>query len=158
MKTCTKCKEVKTLDRFSPGRNQCRDCRNKYRRQRYRDNPEPVKASVAQRRSDNPEYDAKYRSVPANKLRTALWYGAERATKLGNVVTDIWPDDQYAYWEAHGISKDHCHYCGVDFDGLERRQITIDHVEAIANGGPHVVENIVPACLSCNSSKKADEI
>ena len=29
----------------------------------------------------------------------------------------------------------------------------LDHVEPVYWGGPHTVENLVPACLSCNRSK-----
>lgn len=31
--------------------------------------------------------------------------------------------------------------------------LTMDHVEPISHGGPHTIENIVPACKSCNCSK-----
>jgi hypothetical protein len=41
-----------------------------------------------------------------------------------------------------------CAYC------LRRVQrLTVDHMIAIARGGEHVMDNVVPACLSCNSKK-----
>jgi len=42
-----------------------------------------------------------------------------------------------------------CFYCGAE-DGR-----AIDHVVPINKGGPHLLENIVPACTSCNSTKNA---
>jgi 5-methylcytosine-specific restriction endonuclease McrA len=44
--------------------------------------------------------------------------------------------------------KHRCHYCG------KRKVLTLDHVVPISRGGKHVKENIVPACRSCNSTKK----
>lgn len=44
--------------------------------------------------------------------------------------------------------KNRCHYCG------KKRVLTLDHVIPLSKGGLHVIENIVPACRSCNSKKK----
>jgi 5-methylcytosine-specific restriction endonuclease McrA len=41
-----------------------------------------------------------------------------------------------------------CVYCGSN------KKITIDHVIPVSRGGVHGVGNLVPACLSCNSSKR----
>lgn len=40
-----------------------------------------------------------------------------------------------------------CAYCGCE------GPMTIDHLVPVMAGGEHVVENVVPACLSCNSKK-----
>jgi 5-methylcytosine-specific restriction endonuclease McrA len=40
-----------------------------------------------------------------------------------------------------------CAYCN------ERKKLNLDHIEPLARGGAHDVENVVPACKSCNSSK-----
>lgn len=40
-----------------------------------------------------------------------------------------------------------CFYCS------ERKLLTMDHVIPIIRGGRHSIGNIVPACVSCNSSK-----
>jgi 5-methylcytosine-specific restriction endonuclease McrA len=42
-----------------------------------------------------------------------------------------------------------CAYCGAG------GAMTIDHVVPLARGGRHTEGNIVPACLSCNTSKGA---
>lgn len=64
-----------------------------------------------------------------------------------------------------------CHYCVerlvidwsdprrvrfLDLDG--RSTPELDHVEPLSLGGPHTVENLVPACLSCNRSKCAGRL
>lgn len=33
--------------------------------------------------------------------------------------------------------------------------MTADHVKPLAKGGPHILANIRPACVSCNSRKHA---
>lgn len=45
-----------------------------------------------------------------------------------------------------------CAYC------RKRRRLTMDHVQAISRGGPHIAANIVPACRPCNSSKGNREV
>lgn len=49
-----------------------------------------------------------------------------------------------------------CWYCGADLtkDGALR----IDHVQAASKGGSNDLDNLVPSCQSCNSSKKAKSI
>lgn len=42
-----------------------------------------------------------------------------------------------------------CAYCGVDGD------MQIEHVVAISKNGAHDIGNIVPACMSCNFSKRS---
>ena len=40
-----------------------------------------------------------------------------------------------------------CVYCGFE------KPLTVDHVDSISNGGLHHIDNILPSCQSCNSSK-----
>ncbi|MDO8689745.1 MAG: HNH endonuclease [Dehalococcoidia bacterium] len=42
-----------------------------------------------------------------------------------------------------------CQYCGV-----KAKELTLDHVLPKNRGGPHVWENIVAACKSCNHKKR----
>ncbi|HET9413811.1 MAG TPA: HNH endonuclease, partial [Pseudolabrys sp.] len=56
-----------------------------------------------------------------------------------------------AEWLAIVESFDHrCAYCLARAETIE-----MDHVIALARGGAHEPENVVPACTACNSSKKA---
>jgi 5-methylcytosine-specific restriction endonuclease McrA len=40
-----------------------------------------------------------------------------------------------------------CAYCGAQVD------LTVDHRVPLSRGGDDSMENLIPACLSCNSSK-----
>jgi 5-methylcytosine-specific restriction endonuclease McrA len=106
----------------------------------------------SQCRSCNAEYNA------VNKLNKAVKSGYRRAVDLGNHAEEFNGDDLEAHWLANGISKDHCRYCQVHFGALAPVEQQIDHVEALNTGGPHTVENIVPCCKSCNSSKHDREL
>ena len=46
-----------------------------------------------------------------------------------------------------------CAYCGATNEPLQR-----DCVLALSRGGRYTLENIVPACPSCNTSKCNDEV
>lgn len=61
-------------------------------------------------------------------------------------------DLTYDQWKAILEKHDHrCAYCSTD------QSITMDHVEPLSKGGPHTASNVVPACRSCNSSKRASK-
>lgn len=44
-----------------------------------------------------------------------------------------------------------CHYCGIYSKGAG--EMTLDHVEPMANGGSNTIDNCVPACYACNIAK-----
>ena len=46
------------------------------------------------------------------------------------------------------IYDNRCAYCGK-----KSRKLSLDHVVALANGGRHSADNIVPTCLTCNVRK-----
>ena len=50
------------------------------------------------------------------------------------------------------FSRDHslCLYCGREF---QRTALTRDHVQPVSKGGRDIWENVVSACLHCNSRK-----
>lgn len=56
----------------------------------------------------------------------------------------------YEQWEAiKEVFDNRCAYCGSD-DSLAR-----DHFYPFSKGGDFMVGNVIPACQTCNSSKKA---
>jgi 5-methylcytosine-specific restriction endonuclease McrA len=60
-------------------------------------------------------------------------------------VADLTPNEWAQILEVH----DHrCAYCLERCDRLQQ-----DHVIALARGGAHSAENIVPACATCNRRK-----
>jgi 5-methylcytosine-specific restriction endonuclease McrA/rubredoxin len=136
-KRCPKCGVTKPGDEFSRNstnadglKSQCKSC-------------------VA-------DYGAEYNAT--NKLNRAVKDGYRKAVALGNHAELFDGDDLEAHWAENDISSDHCHYCQVHFGALAQAEKQIDHVEALSNGGPHTIENIVPCCKSCNSSKHAREL
>ena len=58
-----------------------------------------------------------------------------------------------AQWLALQAAWGGCAYCG-EIDGPLQR----DCVLAISRGGRYTLENVVPACRSCNTSKCNDEV
>lgn len=59
-------------------------------------------------------------------------------------------DDQ---WAALKSAWAGCAYCGQPSDALQR-----DCVLALSRGGRYTLDNIAPACRSCNASKSNDEV
>ena len=59
-------------------------------------------------------------------------------------------DDQ---WLALCVAWGGCAYCGATAAALER-----DCVLAISRGGRYTLDNVVPSCRSCNSSKCNTEV
>jgi 5-methylcytosine-specific restriction endonuclease McrA len=56
-------------------------------------------------------------------------------------------------WTAVILAWGGCAYCGETDKPLQR-----DCVLALSRGGRYTLDNIVPACLSCNTSKCNDEV
>ena len=56
-------------------------------------------------------------------------------------------------WTALQVAWGGCAYCGVTDRPLQR-----DCVLALSRGGRYTLENIVPACRSCNTSKCNEEV
>ncbi len=48
-----------------------------------------------------------------------------------------------------------CHWCGTKVRGSD---IHFDHVTALANGGPHSIENLCASCAECNHSKSCKSL
>lgn len=58
-----------------------------------------------------------------------------------------------AQWAALEAAWDGCAYCGAKGGPVER-----DCVLALSRGGRYTLDNIVPACRSCNASKCNAEV
>jgi 5-methylcytosine-specific restriction endonuclease McrA len=56
-------------------------------------------------------------------------------------------------WTALKDAWGGCAYCGVTDEALQR-----DCVLPLSRGGRYTLDNIVPACRSCNTSKCNDEV
>ncbi|TQJ31272.1 HNH endonuclease [Microbacterium sp. SLBN-146] len=71
---------------------------------------------------------------------------ARRVAASGSDLTD-------AQWFAILDAWGSCAYCGADGVALQR-----DCVLPISRGGRYTLDNVVPACRSCNASKCNDEV
>ena len=92
------------------------------------------------------------RDKTPHRRQQNLEKGRRRRARMANVYLDDHTAQQMVdHWHEKGIEPSSCIYCGDYAD-------TVDHVIAIALGGPHVLDNLVPACRSCNSSKGSSTI
>lgn len=104
-----------------------------YRAAKYRNNREQQMADAEEWRQANPD---RARAIGRNAAhrRRARQYAAE-----GGHTEREWLDLLVAY-------EGRCAYCPDLAD-------TRDHVIPVARGGSNSIDNIVPACKSCNCSK-----
>jgi 5-methylcytosine-specific restriction endonuclease McrA len=77
---------------------------------------------------------------PTRKVR----YARRRTRRLGLVVNDLTALE----WSTLQSAWGGCAYCGANDRPLQR-----DCVLPISRGGRYTVDNVVPACGSCNASK-----
>jgi 5-methylcytosine-specific restriction endonuclease McrA len=73
----------------------------------------------------------------------------KRARRVREVVNDLTPEQ----WAALKEAWKGCAYCGATDRALQK-----DCVMAISRGGRYTIDNVVPACASCNTSKCNDEV
>lgn len=103
-------------------------------RERRRADPLANRAQVKAWASANPDAVV----VKAQRRRASV-----RAVDDGTVTTASWRELRASY---AGL----CAYCGLRCDAVE-----MDHVDPVALGGFHTIDNVVPACQRCNRSKHA---
>lgn len=68
---------------------------------------------------------------------------------MDNVEHDLTAEQWTALQEHWGG----CAYCGATDRPLQK-----DNVQALSRGGRYTLDNIAPACRSCNASKSNDEV
>ena len=73
----------------------------------------------------------------------------KRKRRVNAVVNDLTADQ----WASLKQAWQGCAYCGAADSALQR-----DCVMAISRGGRYTVDNVVPACASCNTSKCNEEV
>lgn len=76
-------------------------------------------------------------------------YARRRKLRMDRVEHDL-TDDQ---WRAIQSAWGGCAYCSATDEPLQR-----DCVLALSRGGRYTLDNIAPACGSCNASKCNDEV
>lgn len=159
----------------------CRECKRasdrsshaRYRKQRsetraaaYRANPEPYKARAAAAYAANPE---------AGKAKATAWAAAnpERrreirlASQRRRYMLD--PERKREVWRRrHAAIKRGVRVYGFTSEQVAERVAmwdgccwvcsapyeAIDHVKPLAKGGPHMLANLRPICVACNTRKR----
>ncbi|MCV7224172.1 HNH endonuclease [Mycolicibacterium elephantis] len=86
--------------------------------------------------------------VAVNRSRRAR-AARKRKRRLNAVDNDLTAEQ----WAAIKLAWSGCAYCGATDGPLQR-----DCVMAISRGGRYTVDNVVPACASCNTSKCNEEV
>lgn len=86
--------------------------------------------------------------APVNRTRKAR-YARRRKRRMDSVEHDL----SVEQWSALKAAWGGCAYCGAQDAPLQR-----DCVLAISRGGRYTLDNIAPACGSCNASKCNDEV
>jgi 5-methylcytosine-specific restriction endonuclease McrA len=86
--------------------------------------------------------------VPVDRSRRAK-AARKRKRRMERVEHDLTPGQWKALKEAWGG----CAYCGATDRPLQR-----DCVQALSRGGRYTLDNIAPACRSCNTSKCNEEV
>ena len=145
--SCRKCsKVVRALRRekeleyrrkyYKKNRNWIRQASSKY------DCGEKAKLRNRKWRSANPEKQAACcrswnKRNPERTRHHACQRRARRAAAEGRYTLEQWKTRCLEY-------ANRCAYCG------KKRKLTRHHVTPLCKGGSNFIENIVPACLSCN--------
>ena len=73
----------------------------------------------------------------------------KRKRRMDSVEHDLSAEQ----WAALQAAWGGCAYCGATDRPLQR-----DCIQAISRGGRYTLDNIAPACGSCNASKSNDEV
>ena len=91
-----------------------------------------------------------------NKDKVRSYVKQRRAKKMNAPINDLSSEQ---WLEILVVYNYRCVYCPTNCWRCTRKKhaLTQDHITPLSKGGSHTFSNIVPACHSCNSSKKARE-
>lgn len=169
-KVCTICKEEKPIAEFYKRGNggfynYCKKCANKDARKYYRINKLKIHGRKVEynrlHKEEIRRYNGRYylnHSLSA-KIRAKKWaednydrnidhktmsFQRVRSKKAG--LKSSFTRDEWIFCKT--VFGNKCAYCGKKL-----KRATQDHVLSIQDGGTYTADNIVPACVSCNSSK-----
>lgn len=151
VKRCSTCSAEKPLGEFYKNKTKkdgldgrCKACEHARRAERYRANPQAAHASSSAWKRANPHRRRVWEQRP---------YAEEITGDPGDLTTDEWEEvlQFYRVERGEGLrARFFCAYCQRQF---LRSDLSIDHVTPLSRGGRNTKSNVVPACISCNSSK-----
>lgn len=114
-------------------RDRNKERRSEYNRAYLQQNRQKIMAKKKEYKRNNPE-------------KVKLW---ARANKYNRKIATSIKFPQKQWKELLALYQGCCAYCGVHSTDL-----TCDHIVPLKLGGDNNIENLVPACRRCNSSKR----
>lgn len=93
-----------------------------------------------------------YRKTPKGKLVRYISCINARLKRRENGVFHQFTADQLKV--RFDLFNNHCAYCGMPPQFMYRGKPEADHFISVIRGGKHSLDNIIPACRSCNGSKR----
>lgn len=171
LKICGGCKKALVLSEYhkqtksSDGlQTYCKEClkirqRLRYKKNRQKEinkskvwnknNPDKCAASMRMCRERKPEHFKNYNKEwkRKNPDKVKAWdsnKSARRRIQKNSIIYKITGEDWALIKEKQNFL---CFYC------KKRKILSQDHTIPLINGGNHIKENIVAACISCNSRK-----
>ena len=113
-------------------------------------NPEKIRAANQRYRENNREKRREtYRKWAAANPDKRLALDRKRRARKAGAEGEFTTDEFAALCE---LFENRCAYCDTD------AKLTADHVVPLSKGGSDHIENILPACQPCNSSKGTKSI
>ncbi len=110
---------------------------------------ERERLSRAAWRRNNP--DANHLYYLANKERFIKKAQERKALRKGADGDGHTFAELHKYWRGEGMDPSVCTYCDESWEGWKTS--AGDHVVPLSKGGSDMVDNLVPCCRPCNSSK-----
>ena len=107
----------------------------------YKDNKQKIINRVNRWKKDNPE------KFNIQRITTEQRRRARKRKLENNFSKNDWEICKDYFRDNNGVLR--CAYCGK-----ELKRATQEHFIPISKGGNYIKSNILPVCLSCNSSKK----
>lgn len=177
MKECKGCRVIKDLNSYHNDKkskdgksNVCKSCKRDYNQKRYSQNKDKIKAQSKEwyennrerkiksvkdnpnrfenKRKLQPTYAKKYLNWQRNNKQKINMYNLNRIeNKKHNISKSEWENcKQYFNFE--------CAYCGMNEIKHKEKFNQQLHKEHVIHDGANDLSNCVPACKSCNSSKR----
>lgn len=166
IKVCTKCGDPKPTSDYYSGKQPCKECTKKRRRERYAAdskrgleinaryvarNPEKIRAYKARWHMENAELvrqrarDWAASNPERQKANLARSFARRRALERSVPGTFDAESMRQMYEDQDGL----CAYCEVPLHG----RFHVEHMVPLSRGGSNYWHNVALACPECNATK-----
>jgi 5-methylcytosine-specific restriction endonuclease McrA len=150
IKKCSQCGEDKIASSeyfyrnkgYKDGiRSECKECVREYSKEYRKNNKDEIKEYNKEYRENNKEYYKEYKENNSDKYNEGNKRRREMIKSLPNTLT------KEQWKEKLEIFNHSCAYCG------KVKKLCEEHFISVFNQGGRTYDNMIPACISCNSSK-----